>query len=227
MLQIGVQSTVDRLIASLDAFSPDQFPFTVAKALTKTAQDAQAAVREAMPVEFILRRDWIVKGIRIEPARKDHLVALVYSKDPFMGRQEYGGEKMPKLGGRYIAIPMKGARPSDRDLIPTELLPQNMPRGLYRTSRRTGLPHASNQGPHGAAFIMRATDGRMYLVRRLGKTLQFLYRLEDAAEVRPRLNMREITLRVVHQRFARNLMVAAREAMATRRAGGALSDVEA
>ncbi len=224
MLQIGVQSTIDRVIAGLDAFSPDQFPFAVAKALTKTAQDAQAAVREAMPAEFILRRDWIVKGIRIEPARKDHLIALVYSKDPFMGRQEYGGEKTPKLGGRYIAIPMPGARPSDRDLIPTELLPQNMPRGLYRTSRRTGMPHASNKGPHGAAFILRATDGRLYLVRRQGKALKFLYRLEDTAEVRPRLNLREITLRVVRQRFARNLVVAAREAMASRREGDTLTE---
>ena len=224
MLQIGVQSTVDRLIASLDAFSPDQFPFTVAKALTKTAQDAQAAVREAMPSEFILRRDWIVKGIRIEAARKDHLVALVYSKDPFMGRQEYGGEKMPKLGGRYIAIPMAGARPNDRELIPTDLLPQNMPRGLYRPSRRTGLPVASNRGPHRAAFILRATDGRMYLVRRTGRSLKFLYRLDDTTEVRPRLNLREITLHVVRQRFIHNLLEATREAMATRRVGATLMD---
>lgn len=222
MLEIGVKSSLDKLIASLDAFAPDQFPFAVAKALTATAKEAQAAVRAAMPAEFILRRQWIVEGIRIRAARKDDLTALVFSKDPFMGRQEYGGEKLPKLGGRYIAVPL-AARPDDRMLIPKELLPANMPRAVYTTSK-TGKRVASREGPKGAAFILPAADGRLYLARRLGRTLQLLYLLVDEAEVQPRLRMGETTLGVVRQRFAKNLTIAIREAMATRREGGSLSE---
>lgn len=220
MLRIGVKSTLDSLINSLDAFSPEQFPFAVSRALNRTAEQARDEVKAAIPGEFILRRNWIRMGIRYRPALKDNLVALVFSRDPFMARQEYGGEKRPKLGGRYVAIPMKGARPDPHDLIPVGMLPASMPRALYRTSRKTGLPHASNKGPQGAAFILRARDGQLYLVRRQGRVLQFLYALKDETEVRPRLHMGEITLRVVRQQFARNLMLSVREAMATRRTGG-------
>ncbi|MGA7973557.1 MAG: hypothetical protein WCA36_12195, partial [Pseudolabrys sp.] len=91
----------------------------MAKALTKTAQDARDEVRAAMPSEFILRRErFMLSGVTILGARKDNLSAFVYDRQSFMARQEYGGEKAPKLGGRYIAIPLAGARPSDRELVP-------------------------------------------------------------------------------------------------------------
>lgn len=223
MLEIGVKSTLGKLVASLDALDEAQLPFTIAKALTATAIEAQTAVRLAMPSEFILRRDWIVKGIRIQPATKTDQRAILYSKDPFMGRQEYGGEKIPKLGGRYVAVPIE-ARPSDAMLIPKELLPGNMPRGTYVTSRRTGLPVASREGAKGAAFILHATDGRTYLARRMAGRLQMLYLLVGQADVKPRLNMGPIAQKIVHQRFAKNFMTSLRDAMATRREGAALTE---
>lgn len=225
MIQIGVKSNIDRLIASLDAFSPDQFPFAVAKALTKTAQDARDEVRKEMPAHFTLRRTkFILSGITIEPARKDHLVALVLDRQAFMAKQEYGELRVPTLGGHFIAIPMSGVRPTPHSLVPTELRPRNLPRAAYATSKKTGMPYASRKGPKGAAFILRADSGLNYLVRREGGSLQFLYLLKPEADVKPRLRLAEITMEVVKQRFSKNLMIAIRDAMATRRAGGTLTE---
>lgn len=223
MLQISVKSTLDKLRASLSAFDDDQLPYTVAKALTATAKDAQEAVQAAMPSEFILRRNWIVQGIRVDPARKNNLVATVYSKDPFMGRQEYGGQKIPMDGGRHIAIPL-AARPNDANIIPSRLLPDNLGRAVYTISRNGNV--VPMKGTGGTAFKMMA-NGVTYLALRTGAGkagLAMMYLLLPSTTVKPRLNLGEITLKTVGQRFAMNFFAAARDAMATRRAGGTLSD---
>ena len=51
-----------------------------------------------------------------------------------------------------------------------------------------------------------------------------MYLLVPSAHITPRLNLGEITQRVVRERLAQNFIAAAREAMATRREGGALRD---
>ena len=61
-------------------------------------------------------------------------------------------------------------------------------------------------------------------MRREGGSLQFLYLLKPEAEVKPRLRLAEITMEVVKRQFSKNLMIAVREAMATRRAGGTLTE---
>lgn len=221
MIEIGVKSTLGKLVASLDAFEPDQLPFSIARALTRTAIEAQAAVRLAMPSEFTIRRDWIQRGIQVQGATKSDLRAIVFSRDKFMGRQEYGGEKVPKLGGHYVAVPL-AARPNPMMLIPKELLPANMPQATYVTSRKTGLSVASREGVKGAAFILHARDGRTYLARRTVGKLQLLYALIDGAHVPKRLNMGPITYQVVRRRFEKNFMESAMIAMKTRREGGSL-----
>jgi hypothetical protein len=221
MLRIGVKSDLAKLKNMLSAFDDTQLPYTVSRALTKTAQDAQAEVKAQMPSEFILRRDWIVQGIRIVPARKDNLVAMIYSKDSFMGRQEYGGQKIPMDGGKSIAVPL-AARPNDRDIIPTALLPANLGKAVYTISKKSGK-EITMKGTGGAAFRL-VSRGRTFLALRTAAGLQMMYELFPSTHVKPRLQLGEITLRVVKQRFAQNFFAAARQAMATRRNGGSLSD---
>ena len=220
MIRIGVKSDIDKLAASLSAFDPQQLPFTIARALTATAKEAQAEVVAAMPSEFILRRDWILKGIRVQAARKDSLVAIIYSRDPFMARQEYGGQKIPMDGGRNIAIPL-AARPDPRGIIPEALLPANLGMAEYTISRNGNL--VTKKGTGGAAFRM-VSNGHTYLARRTAAGLKMMYLLVPSAHITPRLNLGEITQRVVRERLAQNFIAAAREAMATRREGGALRD---
>lgn len=220
MIRLGVKSDIDKLAAGLSAFDPQQLPYTIARALTATAKEAQAQVVAAMPSEFILRRDWILKGIRVQAAKKDNLVATLYSQDPFMARQEYGGQKIPMDGGKNIAIPL-AARPDPRGIIPEELLPANLGMAEYTVSRNGNL--VTKKGTGGAAFRM-VSNGRTYLALRTAAGLKMMYLLVPSAHITPRLNMGEITMRVVKQRFAHNFILAAREAMATRRAGGTLRD---
>lgn len=218
MIRIGVKSNIDKLVASLSAFDERQLPYTIARALTATAKESQEQVVAAMPSEFILRRDWIVKGIRVQPAKKDNLVAIIYSRDPFMARQEYGGQKIPMDGGRNIAIPL-AARPDPRGIIPDELLPANLGMAEYTISRNGKV--VTKKGTGGAAFRM-VSNGKTYLALRTASGLKMMYLLMPSAHITPRLNMGEITMRVVKQRFAHNFILAAREAMATRREGGSL-----
>ncbi len=220
MIRIGVKSDIDKLVASLSAFDETQLPYTIALALTRTAQEAREAVTAAMPGEFILRRTWILQGIRIVPAKKDSLVATVYSRDPFMARQEYGGNKVSMDGGKNIAVPL-AARPDPRALIPEELLPVNLGRAEYTISKNGNL--VTKKGTGGAAFRI-VSNGKTFLALRTAAGLKMMYLLVPSAHITPRLNLGEITARVVRERFAENFLAAAREAMATRRMGGHLSE---
>lgn len=221
MLTIGVKSDLAELRNMLTAFEDDQLPYTVARALTQTAMQARDEVRVAMRSEFTIRRDWVVTHISILMARKDNLQAMVYSSDPFMGRQEYGGEKIPMDGGKNIAVPL-AARPNKGSIIPASLLPQNLGKSEYTISLRSGK-EIVKKGTGGAAFRL-ISNGKTYLALRTAAGLQMMYLLVPMTLVKPRLNLTEITLRVVKQRFAENFFKAANEAMATRRTGGSLSD---
>ena len=70
-----------------------QLRFAAAQALTKTAQDAQEAVKQQLPKRFTIRTNWLARGVRIRPASRTTLQATVLVLDRFMAQQETGGEK--------------------------------------------------------------------------------------------------------------------------------------
>jgi hypothetical protein len=83
-------------------------PYATAVALTRTAKRAQTKIRRNLPRRFIIRKKWVGKGVQIKPATKKRHVAVIFSRDEFMVRQEEGGIKRPK--GRHIAVPGSGIR---------------------------------------------------------------------------------------------------------------------
>ena len=91
-----------------------QIPFATARALTLTAQAAQAELRNTLAEDLTIRNDWVSKGIRIVPARKSNLRAEVGSRDRFMALQAEGGWKEGKAGGA-VAVPV-GARSSPKSI---------------------------------------------------------------------------------------------------------------
>ena len=222
MLQIGVKSNLDDVIKTLDAFSPDQFPFAVAKALTDTAEDAVQAVKATMPSNFTLRRDLVVRSVKKVPATKSTLQAIVYSTKPFMARQEYGTPKVP-MAGKYLAVPL-GARPDPTKVIPTALLPANLGQVSPIVTTKRGTQRAL-KGTGGSAFFLHAADGRIYLaVRTPMRGLQIMYLLLPQAQIKPRFGMGQTTIAVVRAKFATNLRAACALAMSTARRGGKMSD---
>lgn len=195
---ISVESNIQEVLKKLGVFDARQLPFSIAKSLTDTAKDVQAEVRAEMPKKFTLRRQWIVQGIRITPASKQKLEAVVYSKDAaFMGRQEFGGPKEPKEG-RSIAVPTTNVRRTKTQII-----------------ARAELPSSLGE----KAFVIQGKDGTRYLAKRFGRGkragLQVLYTLKPKTEVQPRLGLRETGVRVTRARFGQIFEANLRRALAT------------
>lgn len=200
MITMNVKSDIAQVLKRFDNIAPRQYPFIVAKALTQTAKDAQAEVQRNMPGRFTLRRDWIVKGIRIKPATKQDLSAIVFSRDSFMGRQEKGGLKLPmQSGGKYIAVPMPDVRRTKSQIIPKSEYPSSLK----------------------DSFIITAKDGRKYIAVRFSrgkrKGVKLLYELVEKAQVKARLKLADDSSRIAKQNFVKNLYDAIEFAMRTAR----------
>lgn len=99
----------------LNFVGSDQLPYVGARALTWTAQDCQREVQRLLPQRFTIRNTWTEKGIRIQPATKSNLTAVIYSRDDYMERQETGGTKTPK--GRSLTLPTTNVKRSKRDIV--------------------------------------------------------------------------------------------------------------
>ncbi|HEX2892268.1 hypothetical protein [Vineibacter terrae] len=197
-MRIVVSSDVDRIIRDYADLEERQFPFAKAKALTKTAQDAQGDVRADLPNRFTLRNTWVSKGIRITPAKKTALTAEVGSLEPFMARQETGGTKKARDHSR-VAVPSQ-ARRNKRGMIPRG----ERPAGLR------GKPRV---------FLMK-TAGGVGIVRRATKArtpIQFLYWLKADVQVRPAFGFKKAVGTTVARAFGPNFVAALDQARATAR----------
>lgn len=202
MITISINADLSRVAAQLDAIGSRQATFAVAKALTATAKNVQAAVREEMPRRFTLRRQWIVQGIRIIPATKANLTATIYSRDSsFMARQEFGGVKVAQQpGGKHVAVPMPAVRRTKTGIIAKADLPASL---------------------GDRAFVIKAKNGRTYLAKRFARGnragVQLLYELKKQTLVKPRLGLMEIGEREAVRMFGDNLRDAIEYAMRTAR----------
>ncbi|MDI2076194.1 hypothetical protein ABIF68_003323 [Bradyrhizobium japonicum] len=81
------------MLDRLDQLRDRSINTATAKALTFTAKDAQQALRVQIPGIFVLRRPWVVSGIRIRPANGGNLMAVVGSIDKYMERHVIGAGK--------------------------------------------------------------------------------------------------------------------------------------
>lgn len=211
MLQIGVRSELDKVVAALSVFDDKQLPFAASKALNDTANDARDSVRASMPSHFTIRRDWVIKGIQVVPATKSNLSAIIWSRDAFMALQESGGEKMPY--GKFLAIPLPAVKPTPQSIVAKENYPRNIAPTLTAPGARKGSElTAVVTMKNGKKFIARAAD-----TPTRGKRLELLYYLMPTAHITPRLGLEEITAKVVSRRFVDHLEKALNMAMATAR----------
>jgi hypothetical protein len=181
----------------------NQMPFAIAKALTMTAKSRQGRVRQGMGSRFILRRAAFIKsGVRIEPATKTKLQAVVKDINPFMERQETGGQKLPTHGS-MVAVPLSGARPSPRSLIQ----PENMPAAVMQ---RGGFIRTS--GGKSIMYAVAFKAGRRKrdkFTKQLGaaqwsRKIVPMYALVPRAEVRPRYDFEKTVVTGIEDEFAQN-----------------------
>jgi hypothetical protein len=196
-VRIRVSDDVKRFTRDMDEAANRQIPFALARALTRTAQDAQGDVRSDLPHRFTIRNTWVSRGIRITPATKAKPEAIVGSLEPFMARQETGGTKRAR-SAHHVAVPVKAKR-NKRDLIPK------------------GQRPAALKGKPGIFKIVTASGAG--IMRREGKQrypLQILYWLKSGVTVRPRFGFQETTADTVRKRFGLNFVASLSDAMGHR-----------
>ena len=196
-----VTSDITRAMAQLKSLAEaSQFKFAVAKALTQTAYEVQAEVKRNMPGRFTLRRQWIVQGMRVERATKTNLVATVYSRDKFMGFQEFGGPKSPLRN--YIAVPTKAVRRTKTQMIAKADRPKSLGDKVevieYKGDKYLALKAKPRKGAS-------------------GNKLRLLYLLIPRAQMHERLKLRQDGERIARAKFLPNLQRAIDDAVRTAR----------
>jgi hypothetical protein len=204
----GLTETIRELI-SVDR---DQIPFATAKALTLTAKSRQKLVQATLGQRFILRREaWARQGVRIEPATKTKLQAVIKDINPYMALQEEGGQKLPMHGSK-VAVPLTGARPTPRALIREENLPAAVManggfiRGniMYRVVLKAGRRKA----------VSRAIGGIREAANWARKIIA-MYALVPHASVKKRYGFEQTVTQGVVDEFRRNFEVTFEEARKT------------
>lgn len=200
MLQISVLSDIADAAAQLRSITDaKQLRFAVAKALTKTAQAAQAEVRTNMPNRFTIRRQWVIQGIKITPATRSDLTATVYSRDPFMGLQETGGTKNPLRN--YIAVPTRAVKRTKADNI----------RAAERPKALGDKAHIIELHGHKWLALKKPRKGRS------GNELRLLYLLIPRATIKARLGLAADSERIVRAQFVEQLQQTLAAAMKSAR----------
>lgn len=180
--ELQINDTVEQ---QLHLVASRQIPFAVAASLTAVTKIAQAEVRDHINETFTIRRKsgGFASSIAVKPATKQSLTAEVYTMARFAALQQIGGLRQPQ--GSNLAIPSY----------------QNLSEVKMRRSARSIAD----------AFEMKLQDGQMALVRRKGKSLQFLYFLRKQADVTKRFKMIEIVTETARREFARTLEAKIRE----------------
>ena len=187
---------IDAEIPLIYKHAQKQAPFAAALALTLTAKDGQEDVRASLPSKFKLRNAWTSRNIRVTPANKQGLEAIVSAPD-YMALQEAGGTKTP-VSGRHIGIPNRKA----------------LGDGILRAGKR---PRGLLDKP--GVFILERKGERLVAQRagRKGRKLRILYSLEASQDVKPVFGMFETVRGTVDRKFAMRFDEALQRAITTAR----------
>jgi len=208
-MKISVETDIQQAIAKLQSITEQQqFKFAVAKALTKTASDVQQEVRKNMPSRFVLRKQWIVQGIRVTAATKNNLEAIVASRDRFMDIQEAGGDKSPLR--KYLAIPTSLVRRTKTGLISASSRPAALGSKVGVVEYQGNKYLALKKGIYSERTSSESARGGMLRLR-------FMYLLVPKAKIKERLGLGKDGIRVVRAKFAQNLQDALDQAVKTAR----------
>lgn len=178
-----------------------QLVYAAARALTKTAQQSQAASIEAIRQTFTTRGAWYLPssrfGVRVTPATRERLEAAVKTAADWLIPHETGEDKVAQEGG-LLAIPMVGPgrpRPSRSSKVRADLKPRALGgRGVVIETRR---------GP--------------VLFARQDRRLVAFYGLERRARIRKRSTVIAPTVRTVDKSFGDNFAMSLAEALRTAR----------
>lgn len=142
MLSIVLEGA-DKFKKEMDSVSK-QVPFATALALTRTASLAQAAIKKEMASVYDRPTNWTLNSLRIDPARKDKLRALVAVKD-------FAARGTPAL--RWISPSVEGGKRLDKK---SEQRLQRI--GALRSGYQTAVGRSTRTNKHGNLTRKRVLD---------------------------------------------------------------------
>ena len=174
-----------------------QLPYAANNAITPTSKEAVDAGQKEVAADLQLRKRFILNRIRIlQYSRVGNLEAVIGVDDRVQGAPlilgflEEGGTKEPQHG-QAIAIPLTGeaARPSFPDPVATSLRYKNLQFQNRRGRKRTFIVPdvgifervASGDSPDATVLI---------------------YSFKASAPIRKEINLREVLVQVIGDRFA-------------------------
>jgi hypothetical protein len=230
---------VDGPLRGIRKVRDEALPFTIVRAVTMTAIDAQTIVRQVERGVFNLRNDWTTRQTKITPATKQTLMAEVYTETgsrtsgapDYLPRQQDGGERVPLSGHRYLAIPTSylfkytsRGRPIPDNLRPRAILPADAELGVHyaggfnsgagSAKRVIGKATMRKLGSREyIAFTQQTKSGALciFVRRGAGSDAEPWYLLVRDAHVRPRFPMGDVVAQVVNSNFDHNFSRAAAE----------------
>lgn len=200
-LEMSVQGDVQQMIRHLDRVQRNQVPFVVASSLTRTAQEAQKHIQQAIPNRFNVTKKWWLKqqptGIKITPATKQRWIAEVYTNAYFASLQEDGGTKTPFKGSR-IAVPSAQVKAAKQ--------------------RRSGGVREVAGRPR--TFFATTNTGKTGVYRRRTKKrypIELLYTFTPTARIERRFGFVTLAQQSVERHFRRIFMEQLQRALRTAR----------
>lgn len=177
-------------------------------AINRTTDEALRTMQRALPQRFTIRTPWVGKGFRTDKATPTKHVGRLYHRDEYLVRQEEGGTKRGRDGGK-VAVPVLGA---PRGSIRTKVTRPSQWPGKLKNSFAV-------QGKHGETLIFQRTrkkaprpkgTRRGVVVKQPrglanNPTVRLMYILERSVPVKPRFQMLPTVSRVVAERWGANV----------------------
>jgi hypothetical protein len=224
MANFSVKVDISGFVTGRRSFEEKQLPFIVAKTLTDTAKDAQAAVQGNVRRAFKLRNNWTTQGIRIKPANKNgrngNIEADVHTDTAnrktgapdYLGRQEDGGTKVPYGNHEYLAVPTKYLHQMAPGVIPAELRPRALlgaVGGRFTATNRKGQIALRNQKVvRGFVFFIQKMHGGDLAI--MGRPFHERYAypyyllIHSAHVRRSQMDLGKTVEKIAEERFARH-----------------------
>ena len=211
MAGVNISVDVGPLVQYLTDLQSEQIPFAVSRAINDLALEVQTSIQEGMKQRFIIRRDWVLRGVKIShfSSKKESPIHATVEISPdryFLPRFEDGGTKTPRSGPN-LAVPTDSVRGSRQNIIPGSMRPKAF--GFQTSTTKRGATQIKGNQ---RTFIIPDLG----IFQRTGpKTLRLLYRFFKSVPIPMSLHFHDSATKVINARFVDIFRKRLAEALAT------------
>ena len=223
-MNISVESNIRQVMPQLEQFTSRQAPFTIAKALTNTAQLVRDEFKTQTPVAFDRPNAFTRNAWAMQKADKQTLTAMVFAKDQqarYLKFQVQGGQR--RIKGFEKKFDSMGKHGPDNALVPTRNIKLDSTGGVSLATIKRMSQNMNTKGTAGRYFIGKPKGagknaGRGWgIYARVGnnKRIEALMVFASKPQYKRRFDMSAIGGRVVDKVFVAQLQQAWAYAMRT------------